>query len=123
MGNIGAWEIALIVLVILLIFGPKRLPQMGRSLGRGMREFKDSVMGTTQEIKEATVDTPKQFKAALNPLASFDMKTEAPAQTAKAAPVAAAPAPAAPVEPVVAEAAAAAVAEETVEPESKAEAS
>src|SRR3972149_10712293 len=106
MGDVGAWAIALIVLVILLIFGPKRLPQMGRSLGRGMREFKDSVLGTTQEIKEATVDTPKQFKAALNPLASFDMKTEAPAQTVQAAPVAAAPAPLGPVQPAVAAAAA-----------------
>jgi TatA/E family protein of Tat protein translocase len=69
MGNIGAWEIALIVLVVLLVFGPKRLPQMGRSLGRGMREFKETVTDQTREIKEATVDAPKQFKDALNPMA------------------------------------------------------
>jgi sec-independent protein translocase protein TatA len=39
------WELVLILLVLLLVFGAKRLPEMGRSLGRGMREFKDSVMG------------------------------------------------------------------------------
>jgi sec-independent protein translocase protein TatA len=43
--GIGIWEIAILLLVALLIFGPKRLPEMGRSLGRGMREFKDSVTG------------------------------------------------------------------------------
>ncbi len=44
-GNIG-WQGAVIILIVLLVvFGPKRLPEMGRSLGRGMREFKDSVTG------------------------------------------------------------------------------
>jgi sec-independent protein translocase protein TatA len=45
MPNIGAPEIAIILVIVLLIFGPKRLPDLGRSLGRGMREFKDSVTG------------------------------------------------------------------------------
>ena len=39
------WEILLILLVLLLVFGAKRLPEMGRSLGRGMREFKDTLTG------------------------------------------------------------------------------
>jgi sec-independent protein translocase protein TatA len=79
MGSLGPWEIALIVLVILLVFGPKRLPGIGRSLGRGMREFKDSVGETAKELKEATADTPaalrdgfnpkQQLKDALNPFA------------------------------------------------------
>ena len=42
-GFIGFPELIVLGLVLLLIFGPKRLPEMGRSLGRGMREFKDSV--------------------------------------------------------------------------------
>jgi sec-independent protein translocase protein TatA len=46
-GNIGWQGALLIILVLLLVFGPKRLPEMGRSLGRGMREFKDSVTGVT----------------------------------------------------------------------------
>jgi sec-independent protein translocase protein TatA len=42
-GFIGFPELIVLGLVLLLIFGPKRLPEMGRSLGRGMREFKNSV--------------------------------------------------------------------------------
>ena len=49
-GNIG-WQGAIIILVVLLvIFGPKRLPEMGRSLGRGMREFKDSITGKDDDF-------------------------------------------------------------------------
>ena len=43
------WELILILLVLLLVFGAKRLPEMGRSLGKGMREFKDSVSGLTDD--------------------------------------------------------------------------
>jgi sec-independent protein translocase protein TatA len=71
MGNFGAWEIALVVLVILLVFGPKRLPGIGRSLGKGMREFKDSVGETAKELKEATADTPAALKDGFNPKKSL----------------------------------------------------
>ena len=51
-GNIG-WQGAIIILVVLLvIFGPKRLPEMGRSLGKGMREFKDSITGKDKDDDE-----------------------------------------------------------------------
>jgi sec-independent protein translocase protein TatA len=43
------WELVLILLVLLLVFGAKRLPEMGRSLGKGMREFKDSVSGVDDD--------------------------------------------------------------------------
>ena len=43
MPNIGPLELVLILLVVLLLFGAKRLPELGRSLGSGMKEFKDSV--------------------------------------------------------------------------------
>jgi sec-independent protein translocase protein TatA len=42
-GWIGMPELIVLLIALLLIFGPKRLPEMGRSLGRGMREFKDSI--------------------------------------------------------------------------------
>jgi sec-independent protein translocase protein TatA len=45
MPNIGTGEIILLLLLALLLFGAKRLPEIGRSLGTGMREFKDSVTG------------------------------------------------------------------------------
>ena len=41
-GALGGWEILLILLAILVIFGPKRLPEMGRSLGKAIREFKSA---------------------------------------------------------------------------------
>jgi sec-independent protein translocase protein TatA len=53
-GNIGWQGALLIILVLLLVFGPKRLPEMGRSLGRGMREFKDSLTGKDEDEPEKT---------------------------------------------------------------------
>ena len=47
--GIGIWEILILLLVVLLVFGPKRLPEMGRSLGKGMREFKDSISGKDED--------------------------------------------------------------------------
>ena len=49
MSNIGLPEIAIVLLIVLVIFGPKRLPQLGRSLGSGMREFKDAVTGKNKD--------------------------------------------------------------------------
>ncbi len=48
MPNIGTGEIVLLLLLALLLFGAKRLPEIGRSLGSGMKEFKDSVTGTNK---------------------------------------------------------------------------
>ena len=47
--GIGIWELLILLLVLLLVFGPKRLPEMGRQLGKGMREFKDSVSGSGKD--------------------------------------------------------------------------
>jgi sec-independent protein translocase protein TatA len=49
MSSIGLPEIAIVLLIVLVIFGPKRLPQLGRSLGSGMREFKDAVTGNRKD--------------------------------------------------------------------------
>jgi len=48
----GPLEIIILLVIVLLIFGPKRLPDLGRSLGRGMREFKDSVTGKDSDDDE-----------------------------------------------------------------------
>ncbi|HXY86394.1 MAG TPA: twin-arginine translocase TatA/TatE family subunit [Gaiellaceae bacterium] len=57
MPEIGPTEIILLLAVALLLFGAKRLPEIGRTAGKGLREFKDSVSGITdahKELKEAT---------------------------------------------------------------------
>ena len=51
MPNIGPLEIIIVLVIVLVIFGPKRLPDLGRSLGSGMREFKDSVTGDKDDDK------------------------------------------------------------------------
>lgn len=45
MPNIGPLELAIVLIIALVVFGPKRLPELGRSLGRGIREFRGSVSG------------------------------------------------------------------------------
>jgi sec-independent protein translocase protein TatA len=55
----GPLEIVIILVIVLIIFGPKRLPDLGRSLGHGMREFKDSVTGKDKdELAEQSADKP-----------------------------------------------------------------
>ena len=63
------WELVLILLVLLLVFGAKRLPEMGRSLGKGMREFKDSVSGIDD-------DRPAATPAELPPASSEPVRAE-----------------------------------------------
>ncbi len=47
--QIGPMEIVLVLVIALLVLGPKRLPEAGRSIGKGMREFKDSIAGITRD--------------------------------------------------------------------------
>ena len=51
--GIGIWEMTILLFVVLLVFGPKRLPEMGRSLGRGMRELKDGITSHSDPLREA----------------------------------------------------------------------
>ena len=57
MPNVGPLEIVGLLLLALLLFGAKRLPEIGRSLGRGMREFKDSIAGKDDDTPELTQST------------------------------------------------------------------
>ena len=53
LGGLGMWEMILIFLVVLLLFGAKRLPEIGSSLGKGIREFKGSIRQIEKEVKSA----------------------------------------------------------------------
>ena len=52
MPNIGPLEIVIILIIALIVFGPKRLPELGRSMGRGMREFKNSLTSDKDDDDE-----------------------------------------------------------------------
>jgi sec-independent protein translocase protein TatA len=59
MPNIGPLEIAVVLIIVLIIFGPKRLPELGQSMGRGIREFKNSISGDKDE------DSPEEKRREL----------------------------------------------------------
>lgn len=58
-GNIGPLEIGIVLVIALLVFGPKKLPELGNGLGRGMREFKETVTGE----KKGDLDSPTTGEA------------------------------------------------------------
>ena len=95
MGLDNPLHIAFLVVILLLLFGAKRLPEIGRSLGSGMREFKDSVTGNSSS-DQAALPAPQQAPVQTTPVAQPAQPQAAPAQ---AAPAQAAPAQAAPAQP------------------------
>ena len=68
MPNIGPLELAIVFVIVLLIFGPKRLPGLGRQLGTGMREFKESITGKDKDdddVRASRTDARADVEAAL----------------------------------------------------------
>ena len=57
MPNIGPMEIAIVLIIALVVFGPSKLPELGKSAGKGFREFKDSVTGKDEPTK-AQIEEP-----------------------------------------------------------------
>ncbi len=53
MPNVGPLELAVVVIFALIIFGPKRLPELGKSMGKGIREFRSSISGENDDDDEA----------------------------------------------------------------------
>jgi sec-independent protein translocase protein TatA len=80
--GISIWELLILLVVLLLIFGAKRLPEMGRSLGKGMREFKEGVTGMEQAVNTTTPSTPPQeLSATPSETADSSSETETERQT------------------------------------------
>lgn len=55
----GPLELIIVLVIALIVFGPKRLPEMGRSIGKGIREFRSSVSGESDEGDEGDEDAPR----------------------------------------------------------------
>jgi sec-independent protein translocase protein TatA len=62
MPNVGPMELAIVLVVALIVLGPKRLPEVGRSLGKGMREFKDSLSNASQDDDDVALDVEEPPK-------------------------------------------------------------
>lgn len=83
MPNIGPLELAIVAIIALVIFGPKRLPELGKSLGSGMREFKESISGDKDdddppEIENGVEEPPVEAE----PTSVAAAKADTEAQTA-----------------------------------------
>ena len=71
MPNVGPLEIAVVLIIVLIIFGPKRLPELGQSMGRGIREFKNSISGDKEkdspEEQRRELEASQQVQATSQP--------------------------------------------------------
>ena len=74
MGPIGIPELIIVLVILLVIFGPKRLPGLGKSLGSGMREFKDSISGNSRDDDDE--DERPRLEAAPAPQPSTTVQAE-----------------------------------------------
>jgi sec-independent protein translocase protein TatA len=86
------WDALIVLLVVLLFFGPKRLPQLGKSLGEGMREFKDSITGRHKDDEEqaglSQGDTSQPTTSSAPPAEPASAPVESPAREPASEPVA-----------------------------------
>ncbi|HHW61653.1 MAG TPA: twin-arginine translocase TatA/TatE family subunit [Syntrophomonadaceae bacterium] len=62
LGNVGIWELVLILLVALLVVGPSKLPEVARSLGKGVQQFQKSVNGMRQEFDDMMNDNDEPVR-------------------------------------------------------------
>jgi sec-independent protein translocase protein TatA len=65
MPNIGPMELILILAIALIVLGPKKLPDAGRSIGKGMREFKDALSGDNERDRDRELDRDEDERPAL----------------------------------------------------------
>jgi sec-independent protein translocase protein TatA len=61
--GIGPMELAIVLVIALIVLGPKRLPEVGRSLGNGMREFKESITGISKHDDDDDDDVASTLPA------------------------------------------------------------
>lgn len=89
-GIIGGWEIVLILAVVLILFGAKKLPELAKGLGQGIKEFKKATREVTDELNTAMDETPPPPPRRLPPANTPEPEAQ---QTAAAPQTAPSPAP------------------------------
>jgi sec-independent protein translocase protein TatA len=82
MGLDNPLHIAFLVVILLLVFGARRLPEIGRSLGSGMREFKDSITGEAKSSTQTAIAPPQQQGATQTPAAQAETAPSEPTPSA-----------------------------------------
>ena len=77
-GNIGPLELLMILVIVLVIFGAKRVPEIGASIGKGIREFKRNISDMDRQIKEPERDARSELLNTGEPVARADDTTSEP---------------------------------------------
>jgi sec-independent protein translocase protein TatA len=79
-GMLGGWEIILILAVVLILFGAKKLPELAKGLGTGIKEFKKATREVTEEIQNAADDTPQRTLPPQSPSQPSQTVSQSPNQ-------------------------------------------
>ena len=76
MPQLGPMEIIIVLAIALIVFGPKRLPELGRGLGRGMRDFKAGLTGADEDDRRAEEESKRTATATISPAAPVPVSTQ-----------------------------------------------
>jgi sec-independent protein translocase protein TatA len=80
MPNVGPLEIAIVLVIVLIIFGPKRLPELGRSMGRGIRDFRGAMSGDHDDEESGEAKNRELEESSQAEAARTDAKADKPVE-------------------------------------------
>ena len=75
-GNLGFTELMMILVIVLVLFGARRVPEIGASIGKGIREFKRNISDVDRQIREPERDTPVERLTAADPNVATPVQNE-----------------------------------------------
>lgn len=80
MPNVGPLEIAIVLVIVLIIFGPKRLPELGKSMGKGIRDFKGAMSGDHDDDEDSVEAKRHELEQSQAKVASAEANAEKPVE-------------------------------------------
>jgi sec-independent protein translocase protein TatA len=80
MPNVGPLEIAVVLVIVLIVFGPKRLPELGKSMGQGIRGFRGAMSGDHDDDDDSVEAKKRELEQAQANLAAAEAKADKPAE-------------------------------------------